>query len=508
MNNSLDLDTKTISFASDQSQGKYGQATILAVGIVWHPDRSRIGAVAPLLSHAGDGWTISRAAPLFAFPPYRDGSPLQDRHVSRAATRIKSAGSRCYEILPPESKMRVTVNGKPLLSPATVSLDELGGTIILTLSDEVILAIFEKPVDPDGSLQHHGMIGISGDIQYVRRGIEQAAPSGVPVLIRGETGTGKELVAAALHALSPRSSGQMLSVNMATLAPELAAAELFGVEKGAFTGATQRRAGLFEQASNGTLFLDEIGNAPEAVQPMLLRTLETGEVRRVGSAQVSRTNARIIAATDQPLESEAFSQPLLRRMERFVIEVPPLRRRRVDMGVLILHFLRQFRRQYAHVAMEDISSAQVIKLILHDWPGNVRELKNIVEQMVLAEHPDDVVARYLARQSAGTQEGPVKAAPAPRQQYRDASDVSEQELLTALDGTGWQIKEAAQQLGVSRGTLYNLMQQCPSIRRAEDLDAASIGTVMAQHPGSLDLWVKELRVGRDALKRRIKALGL
>ncbi|WP_262692589.1 sigma 54-interacting transcriptional regulator [Kordiimonas aestuarii] len=508
-----DLNSETISFIPERLQGSAGEPVVPSIAIVWHPDPDRVGSTSTLLSSGNSGAAISRSEPLFSKPPHKDGKPLLDHHVSRAPVGIRRTATRTYTITPPPSRMQIAVNGNIITAPTEVALEDCGGTIFLSLSAHVVLAIFEQPMDPAGSLHHHGMIGISAETQFLRANIERIAPSGIPVLIRGETGTGKEIVAAALHALSPHSAKPMLSVNMATLAPELAAAELFGAEKGAYTGAHQARAGLFEQANGSTIFLDEIGSVPESVQPMLLRTLELGEIRRVGGTRVMRTSARIIAATDQSLETSGFSHPLLRRLERYVLTVPALRQRRVDIGPLIVYFFRQFYRQNPDIAPADIPSEWIVPLFLHNWPGNVRELRNVVEQMALGLKPELTASGGERAPNHGQPpagEG-FKAAQGhtafrSRSQYRDSADVSESEILAALDQTGWQIKEAAHRLGLSRGTLYNLMRQHSGIRQVEDLDDTQIRTVMNEYPGDLTAWARTLRVGRDALKRRIKAL--
>jgi len=494
---------ETLALEPEKRHEESNQPIMPSIGIIWHPDQARVGSIAPLFLGKQQEAELSRDNLLFYADAECVGKPLMDRHVSRKPLLIRRVSDSDYEITPPSSRMSVVVNGQQIYCPTVFSLSDLGGEIIISLSDEIVLAIYECPAQRLPSPEKYGLLGVSSHIQGIWQEVERVGPTDFPVLIRGETGTGKELIAQALHALSARRAQSMLNVNMATLSSELAAAELFGAARGAFTGANQDKAGLFEQATRGTLFLDEIGDTPRNVQSMLLRALETGEIRQVGDTRVKHSGARVIAATDRPLTTDSFSQPLLRRLENIVITAPNLRNRRVDIGILIKHFSDDSELFQLQATRFGLS---VGRLAHYDWPGNVRELRNVVQQITLGQTPDilkeDVV---LSSVQAHQQPQPSSAARlGKRPPYRSPKSVSEKEMLDALDGNQWCIKPTAQYLNISRTTLYSLMEKSKSVRRSEDLSEHEIKQVTTNYPDDLDYWAKELRVPRNALKRRVK----
>ena len=247
------------------------------------------------------------------------------------------------------------------------------------------------------SLPCQNLIGASAGFRHAYSLIEKAAATQVTVLLLGETGVGKERFARALHAMSGRANNPFVAINCAALPHDLIESELFGVEKGAFTGAQVSRMGKFERADGGTLFLDEIGEAPPEVQVLLLRALETGEVRSLGAGALQAVRARLVAATDADLEalirSQSFRAPLLHRLATCEIRLPALRERREDIGPLVLHFLRAECAQLGRPFLLDradvetapwLPLAVLAALASYDWPGNVRQLRNAVRQMVLA----------------------------------------------------------------------------------------------------------------------------
>jgi len=502
------LDTLAESFRS--FSGRDGiDATVLSLGIIWHRDLARIGAVAPLRFDREGQVLISRLAPDFIDPRSGERAPLLDRHLSRTPLKLKRLSDGQFQISPSD-RLKVEVNGRSISGTAVVSMEELGEEIIITLSKSVVLSIFNAParsiVSPHE--QQMKLVGISRGVALTRDTIARIAVSDIPIFIHGETGTGKELVARAIHSLSERARKQMVSTNMAAIAPSLAAAELFGTKKGAFTGATRDKLGLFEQAHGGTLFLDEIGDVPKEVQPMLLRTLEFGEVRRIGSESANIVDVRIISATDRNLEQNEdgvpFNQPLFQRLQGIKISVPPLRRRRVDIGLLCKVFWEVKNRNIDWVSFEAMDADQMTRLAIYNWPGNIRELRNKVQQIQLGEPAfrDDI----LTRPEASIQLAP----PVQRnrfRKYKNATDVSESELIEALDAANWIIKDAASALGISRTALYDLMAKSSNVRNIEDIGEQELRDVIAMVPGGLDAWVKHLHVGREALRRRIQSLG-
>jgi len=242
------------------------------------------------------------------------------------------------------------------------------------------------PGDVSKAAAHEDIVGSSVPLRNVLSQVARVAPVDSTVLILGETGTGKELIAKAIHRRSCRSAGPFISVSCAAIPPSLIASELFGHEKGAFTGAMQRRQGRFELAERGTIFLDEVGELPAEMQIALLRVLQEREYERLGSSRPIRANARVITATNRDLEvaieDNTFRADLFYRLNVFPIEMPPLRERMEDIPLLVEHFASRFARQ-AGKSINRISHQTLSLLQSYDWPGNVRELQNVVERAVI-----------------------------------------------------------------------------------------------------------------------------
>ena len=471
------------------------------LGIVWHPEPARIGGVASLHFTGAAAVEVSRLVPSFRTAVANTGAPLGDRHLSRSPVQLVRLGQRRFRIIPCRSRMQMTVNGQVVVEPVVRDLDDLGEEILIGLGRTVLLALFLRPADA-GFAHGSSLAGISGVIAAVRRRIARAAPTDTSVLIRGETGAGKELAARDLHGLSGRSGKALISLNMATMSAALAPAELFGVKKGAFTGADSDRPGAFEQADGGTLFLDEIGATPAETQPMLLRALETGEVRRLGDQRGRRINVRIVAATDARLEHDSghggFNQPLLQRLEEFVITIPPLRRRRADIGILILELMSRIECP-AVSGVQAVTFDMVTRMALHSWPGNVRELRNKIVALTLGEDPFDVVA---GRGDNGRPITPRRAL------YRDHDTIGEAELLKALDRSGWRIKPAAEMLNISRTSLYRLIAASQYIRMPDAIPEEEVRAAAEKTSGDFSEMCRHLRTPRDALKRHLRDLKM
>ncbi|SEL88589.1 MULTISPECIES: sigma-54-dependent transcriptional regulator [Stigmatella] len=299
------------------------------------------------------------------------------------------------------------------------------------------------------------LVGRSPALLEVYKQVARAATSNVPVLITGETGTGKEMVARSLHKRSPRASGPFIPVDCGAIAESLMESELFGHSRGAFTGATGARRGLFEEASGGTLFLDEIGDVGLKVQSQLLRVLQEGEIRRVGESAPVKVDVRVVAATNKELQARVaeglFREDLLYRLDVVHLRLPPLRERREDITAMVEHFAALHARGGVRPV---VTPEAVARLTAYEWPGNVRQLEN-------------VVARALALNVTGVlgpQDFPEPIGDAPKKLTGLAEDMpslaelSRRYAAQVLQHVGGNKSEAARLLGVDRKTLYKLLE--------------------------------------------------
>jgi transcriptional regulator with GAF, ATPase, and Fis domain len=310
------------------------------------------------------------------------------------------------------------------------------------------------------------LIGQAPCVRRLRAAIERFAPAPYSVLIEGESGSGKELVARDLHARSTRSNGPMVCVNCGALAADVIESELFGHEKGAFTGAVSRRRGVFEEAHEGTLFLDEIGELPLSLQPKLLRVLETGELRKVGAERTTKVNVRVVSATLRDLEklvqAGRFREDLFFRLSDFRLTVPPLRERRADIPALVEHLLARIAMDTGrHVVIEDRALS---KLLTHSWPGNVRELLSTLKRAVYLAEGQRVGAEHidLNVRSGHSILPPAWLPPAVEALSNDPNEVPSTEhtheiprddLAAILAWCNGNLSRAAQMTGMPRSTI-------------------------------------------------------
>jgi two-component system nitrogen regulation response regulator NtrX len=334
--------------------------------------------------------------------------------------------------------------------------------------------------------QRYQMVGTSAALQRVQEAIQKAAPSKATVLLQGESGVGKELVARTIHRNSPRSRERFVQVNCAAIPEELIESELFGHEKGSFTGATERQMGKFEQADHGTIFLDEVGDMSLKTQAKVLRVLQEGEVERLGSAKTATVDVRVIAATNKNLEEEIekgnFREDLYFRLAVIPIYVPPLRERPEDVPMLIKHYLETLSREN-NQRPKRITPAAIDTMKRYRWRGNIRELRNTVERIIIMSAGDVIDVADLPEvirsdkglpprpAPAATTTAAASAAPpsggdaATLRQFKESAERAY--LVEKLRENGWNISKTAEVIGTPRSNLYKKLEQY-AIRQESD----------------------------------------
>jgi two-component system nitrogen regulation response regulator GlnG len=492
---------------------------LLALTIAWHSNVARIGD--QFIGTTSEGLIeLSRFMPAFRAIS-SEQLPIGHGGVSRDPVRIVRDANDGITICPPKSRMTVELNGKEIQDAFYLSTEQVEAGVILGLGRAVYICIHWMRCLPKHN-PVEGFLGVGSAAIMARDLIRLAASSDTTVLLLGETGTGKEVAAQGIHNLSKRSHLKMVSVNMAALNESLAAADLFGATKGAYTGAQAARNGFFYEAQNSTLFLDEIGNTPNNVQPMLLRVLENGDYRPLGATRDMRSTARLITATDQDLYASSFNHALVRRLESFVIRLAPLRARREDIGLLMIHILQ-------HSDVIGVDPAQIPTKLLSDilnyeWPGNIRQLSHVFKRALLSlqmggspqlidlvETPkvaisDSVTLRNLAQPAPINFDDTITTAtPSERKKL---SELTEQDVINAMEKHRWTIQYAAQELGISRPSMYKLIEAHSQIRRIEQIPIEEIRLKMAQTDNDVDECASRLKTPSEALRRHLRGLGL
>jgi DNA-binding NtrC family response regulator len=453
-------------------------AQMLALTILWHPQHERIGEQF-IAATRGAEIAVNRLAPLFGA---LDGAmtPLGQRAIARDSLRLRRERDDGVSLLLPQSRMRVELNGALLAAPATrCTPEQVDAGLVIGLGGVVLLCVhwMERLPQPSAIAS---LRGVSGAAIRVRELIRQVAATELPVLLLGEPGSGKELAAQAIHQASARCRQPMVTVNMATLDEAQAEADLFGAGSGAFA-----------KAGEGIVFLDKVGFAPPVVQAMLRRVLQTGEYRPSGARMKEAARARLIGASDHDLHDGSFNQALLRRLEALVVQLPPLRARRCDIGLLALHFMQAWSARTG--SAPTLPLAFMSQLCNYDWPGNVRQLGSVVQ-------------RALSAAQAGAPldfDALVPCAP-PRPARIRPNKLDPQAVLDALEANGWLIRHAALALGVSRPSMYKLMEAHPAIRQVGQIAPAEIDAALASQGGDVGRCAAALKTPSEALRRYLR----
>jgi two-component system nitrogen regulation response regulator NtrX len=412
----------------------------------------------------------------------QDGLTLADREpADLALLDIKMAGMDGLEVL---QRLRATHETLPVImisGHATVSTaveaTKLGAFDFIEkpLSTERVLVSVRNALDQQRLTQEvvafrrtetlkHQLVGDSPAVRGVLDAVKRAAPTSATVLIAGESGVGKELVARAIHRNSLRTRERFIQVNCAAIPDDLIESELFGHEKGSFTGATEKQIGKFEQADRGTIFLDEVGDMSLKTQAKVLRVLQEGEVERLGSARTIKVDVRVIAATNKRLEEEVekgqFREDLYFRLNVIPIHVPPLRERPGDIGLLVRHFLDMASREN-NLRPKRVTEGAMAVLERQRWRGNIRELRNTIERLVIMTPAETIDVAHLPEvmRVDGVGRAPdnevVRAGT-----LREHKEVAERAFLVQkLRETGWNISKTAEVIDTPRSNLYKKLEQ-------------------------------------------------
>ena len=314
----------------------------------------------------------------------------------------------------------------------------------------------------DADARFPELVGSGDKMAIVRRTIEKVAPSDTTVFIAGESGTGKELVARAIHRLSKRANGPFIKVNCGALTETLLESELFGHEKGAFTGAIKQKLGRFELADGGTLFLDEVGDVPPTMQVKLLRALQEQEFERVGGESPIKVNVRVLSATNKNLEDEVaagrFRQDLYFRLHVLPVKLPPLRERREDIPHLCTHFVQKLGPK-TNVRVRAVGDAALGRIMAYHWPGNVRELENAIEQALVFAEGDEITPGALPQFLQGGAEEDALSVPRELSLPEILDDLERQLILKAYTKAGRVKTETARLLGIKTSALYYKLEK-------------------------------------------------
>ena len=512
-------DIKTRTFIAD-ARASYQAQKLATFTVVFHSDPSVLGA--RLTLEPGSSAIDLGRETRFKSVRGEDCYPLMDAYISRELARLLYAGD-VLEIQRNPSASPIDSSAAPgNWEEIKVDPDE-GLAVAFTLSHRVVLALsFGHPLSDYGEKTDSPIIGESIAARALRAEIRRVAATGNDVLITGPTGVGKESVASEIHRLSDRSENPYITVNLAAIPEDLAAAEFFGAEKGAFTGAHSRKQGLFRQAHTGSILLDEVGDAAPALQAQLLRVLQEREVQVVGGA-IEYVDIRVIAATEQDIDSDTttFRAALKHRLAQQRIRVPPLAIRREDIGLLAHHFLAGNEISPWAVELDPILLA-VWSGIFHDfvdhtWPGNIRELQSVLAQIRLVEG-FPVLAEPLtitpndASGGKDSASSPVHLDPelqqsavaipaslSRRQGAVKTSSISSREFCERFDSLDFEVSAMANHLGWSRTSVYRRMDK-EGFPRAKSVSDASFRAALQKY-GDYKSAARSLKVSLPALIR-------
>jgi len=487
---------------------------ILRMTVVYHPQWSRVGdwsdSYLPPITPSTPpprpliDIELSRQQPSFQSFHQGPAQDLNDPYLSRRGIRLEFFVDGSLLIHREGCPSPVLINQTELQQVHKLARHELQQGVMVMLAQRIVLHLqcIQAQQEAPEALPDYGLVGHGHALNQVRAAIQRLAGLDLPVLIRGESGTGKELVARALHQSGPRHQQRFIAVNAAAIPASLAAAEIFGATKGAFTGSHQNREGYLAQAHGGSLFLDEVGDLPAEVQTLLLRVLETRQYQSLGSSEIKRFDARLIAATDVDLEAamaeDRFRSSLYHRLSAMEIRLPALREQRQNIGIILYHLLQQEADQLgvskhclairAPQQQPWFPSQWLHQLALAQWPGNIRQLRNFARQVLLLGHhlanldnepqlhqlikvvcdarapqnPNITSHTQHSQSNHSNNSNPTGPSNNGARRLRDYSD---DELLQILARLEWRLLKVATELQVPRSSLYDRIKRSPLLNQ-------------------------------------------
>jgi two-component system, NtrC family, nitrogen regulation response regulator GlnG len=522
-------DEPTIDPVTAVTAGSRDDAAVVpTLSIQWHPDTSRIGDTSPLLLTAGTTIEVSRRGPLFHSTTGRS-APVNESSISgpdKPSVIITGLSEVAVEIRPGPISYAVLVDGEPLTGPRRFGPAELQNGLVILLRRSVLLflSLLRHPRPP--AMELPGIVGIGDRICDLRERVMLIADRTAPVLIQGESGSGKGAFAQALHRASRRAANPFLDFHLGkAISEQVVTAELFGYERGAFTGAVERREGLFVAADGGTLFLDEIGDAPTGVQTTLLKVLEDGVVLPVGARQSRRVDVRIIAATDAQLQHRitdgSFSPQLYRRLNREELAIPAIRNRREDVGILLVHALLQELVQYGmtHALkpppdpgvapwLQADAVAEILQLAT-TFPFNVATIQNAAGRIVTSAigrsraHPEATLAWLRTLPSLHSiATTPSSPAPSPA----ECSSMTADQMAELWEQCGRSMAAFMKATGLPRSTANRYIKANPLIPKDSEITDADIQAAVATAGGDLQKAAAQVGLSLHRLKQRLSGL--
>lgn len=495
----------TTKHAVDELVNSYQRVPMLVIAT--HPDRTRIGERAALMDlHNQDNDYLSRVKPEFA-KNGNVGRALLDEFISRSPIIFQRESGDRIRLKAHSTKTRVTIAGRAVQDEYILQERELDNGVVIGLNHRIVLLLKLLPLHDSAVDDNDVLFGISSDIRAIRQRVEQLAGMTLPVMIRGAAGVGKQQAAYAIHQASKGKSQPFISVNLAAIHDAVAEVELFGSARNG-----TRQPGYFEQANGGTIVLEDIEDASISVHRLLYTILQSQSVVPVGTDEALPINCRIMLTSHQDpagIEENSILSMLIEKLSAYQLFIPPLTERREDIGLLFDYFVReQWRKLYSgRVHDVKIPGELMSQLLTFHWPGNVRQLRNVARQVVIDSREQEQLhldPQLLSMLKPGAANGHWEEEPGVQ---RKPNSVSRDELLQTLRACRFELQATAKKLGISRASVYQLIQRFEGVRTAQDLSEDEIKESYELNRSDTEKMMWDLQVSQIGLRRRLKSLG-